>query len=135
VRYELRRTDDLEDVRKLHTILFPGDYYDLSGQCWVCHDDMGKPVAFCSARKIDGEKAVFLSRAGVLSVASGAGLQRRMIQARVRWAQEIGARDAITYVMFHNHPSIVNLLKSGFRFYTPSWKWAGDAHYFTRSLR
>lgn len=129
----LRRTDDLRTVEELHRRCLPGDEFDLEGQLWLAYAG-DKPVAFCSARKLKHENAVFLSRAGVLPCARGAGLQRRMIHARVRWAREIGARTCITYTVFDNHPSIVNLLRSGFQFYVPHYRWAGDVHYFRRDL-
>lgn len=131
----LRRTDDLTTVTALHMLTFPGDEFDLKGQLWLAHDESGTPVGFCAARKLKGENAVFLNRAGVLPCANGQRLQRRMILARLKWAKQIGAKHVITYVLYHNHASIVNLIKSGFRFYEPDYKWAGrDVHYFTRSL-
>lgn len=57
-----------------------------------------------------------------------------MINARVQWAREIGAESCVTYTRYDNHPSIVNLLRCGFKFYVPDYKWAGDVHYFRRDL-
>jgi len=112
----------------------PGDDFDLDGQLWLCHTG-NAPVAFCAARHLKDENSVFLCRAGVLPFANGHRLQHRMIHARLRWAREISATCALTYTLFHNHASIVNLLKCGFRFYEPNWKWAGrDVHYFRRDL-
>ena len=131
---QLRRTTDLQTVKALHMILFPNDEFDLKGQLWLAHDETGTPVGFCAARKLRGENGVFLNRAGVLPCANGQGLQKRMIRARIQWAKSIDADYAITYVLHHNHASIVNLLKAGFRFSEPAWKWAGDVHYFMREL-
>ncbi len=134
MKYTLSRTDNYELVRALHTICMPGDDYDLDGQLWVVHDETYTPVAFCAARKLEGEPGVFLNRAGVLPCANGKGLQRRMIHARLRWCKEIGVQYAITYTLHSNHASIVNLLKCGFKFDTPAWRWAGNAHYFVKDL-
>lgn len=74
---------------------------------------------------------MFLSRAGVFPWLSGRGLQRRMIRTRIKWAKKIGARYVVTYTTYDNHLSICNLIKCGFRFYVPEWKWAGPGvHYF-----
>ncbi len=134
MRYKLERTDDKAKVQALHTLCMPEDSYDLSGQLWICHDETGTPVAFCSAREVVEEDCVFLSRSGVLPLANGNRLQRRMIQARVQWAKEVGATMCITYVKYDNHASIVNLLRSGFRLYFPQWRYGGDVHYFKRKL-
>ena len=134
MKYTLSRTDDYNLVRALHTICMPGDDYDLDGQLWVAHDDTGTPVAFCAARKLAGEPGVFFNRSGVLPCANRQGLQRRMIHARLRWAKEIGAEYVITYTLHTNYASIVNLLKCGFKFDTPAWRWAGNSHYFVKDL-
>lgn len=132
--YRLRRTSDRRTVEALHMLTMPGDEFDLEGQLWLCHDDTGTPVAFCSARHLDTENLVFLSRAGVLPCANGHRLQRRMIQARLKWAREVGADCAITYTTYENHASIGNLLKSGFKFYMPARRWVGDVHYFYKNI-
>ena len=134
MKYTLSRTNDIEMVRALHTLCMPGDTFDLEGQLWVVHDCTSTPVGFCAARQLRTEPGVFFNRSGVLPCANGQGLQRRMIHARLRWCKEVGAKYAITYTLFNNHASIVNLLKCGFRFDTPAWKWAGTAHYFTKDI-
>ena len=134
MKYRLTRTDDMDLVRAMHTLCMPGDEYDLGGQLWVCYDETETPVAFCAARKLPYEPGVFFNRSGVLPCANGQGLQRRMIQARLRWVKEIGAQYALTYTLYHNHASIVNLLRCGFKFDVPAWKWAGNAHYFIKEL-
>lgn len=128
------QTDALDLVTALHKACLPGDELDLKGQLWLAASDRGFPIGFCSARKLARENAIFLSRAGVLPLANGQGLQRRMINARVRWGRKIGAERAVTYTVYDNHASIANLLRCGFRFYTPEWPWAGDVHYFCKDL-
>ena len=134
MKYTLSRTENMPLIKALHTICMPDDEFDLKGQLWVCYDGKQSPVAFCAARKLKGEPGVFFNRSGVLPSANGEGLQRRMIHARLRWAKEIGAKYALTYTMDHNHASIVNLLKCGFKFEDPAWQWAGNAHYFVKEL-
>jgi GNAT superfamily N-acetyltransferase len=87
------------------------------------------------ARKLRWENAVFLERAGVLPIAKGLGLQRRMVRVRERWAQEVGASCCLTYAIYSNYPSIINLLRCGYRFYRPQTKWGADrSHYFRRDF-
>jgi GNAT superfamily N-acetyltransferase len=115
---KLTRTEDIEEVRELHTAFFPDDVWvGDDHEYWIARDEAGRPVGFCSAIHRSETNCVLLSRAAVAPEARGAGLQRRMIRARVTWARQLGAIDAITYVALKNYDSIVNLLKCGFRFY------------------
>jgi hypothetical protein len=58
-----------------------------------------------------------------------------MIDVRVRWARTFDdCQHVITYTTYENHPSITNLIKSGFRFYTPHYRYAGAVHYFQKVL-
>lgn len=134
MKYRLRKTNDKQTVEAMHTLTMRGDEFDLGGQCWLMYDEHDEPVAFCSARRVNGN-TVFLSRAGVLKRARGSGLQRRMINARVQWARSVGADCVITYTSLHNYASIINLIRAGFYFYRPHWAWGGkDAHYFRRDI-
>jgi GNAT superfamily N-acetyltransferase len=135
----IRRTHDTELVLGLHNQTFPTDEWDhindLSAM-WLALDDDGTPVGFCIARRLTREpKVVFFQRVGVLPYAQGQGLQRRMIRVRERWARAIGATSGITYTTYENHESIVNLLRCGWRFYTPASPWVGaNVHYFCKDL-
>lgn len=132
----LRRTDDVALMVKLHSKLFPEDYWPGDDHTfWVATDDSGLPVGFCSAVYRPDLGYVFLSRAGVDKSVRGAGLQRRMIRTRLAWAKKTGAREVITYTLFSNHASIVNLIKSGFKFYVPDEPYVGmNVHYFRYEL-
>ena len=131
--YSLRQTDDVDLVRELHALAFPGDeWVGDDHQFWIARDALGKPAGFCSAIYRPEQGYVFLSRAAVVAEARGAGLQRRMIRVRVSWAQRLGAKSVITYTLLKNYESFVNLLKSGFRFYTPTEPWVGTAVHYMR---
>jgi len=98
-------------------------------------DQEGLAVGFCSAVHRPQLGYVYLSRSGVDASARGHGLQRRMIRVRLAWAKRQGAARVITYALFSNHPSIVNLLRCGLQFDTPAQPWVGrDVHYFARQL-
>jgi GNAT superfamily N-acetyltransferase len=132
--YRLRQTADVESVKALHTLCLPGDDWEDASQHWILWLD-NTPVGFCSAKQLTADDSVvFLSRAGLLPVARGSGLQRRMIQTRLQWCRSVGAKTVITYTVYDNHASIINLLRCGFKFYFPVGQWAGDVHYFMREL-
>lgn len=119
----------------MHTRTFPLDEWEGATAYWVAYDDVDDMVGFCSARVLRCEPGIFLTRAGVLPKANGYGLQRRMIYTRCNWARRRGLEFAITYCLYSNHESIVNLLRCGFRFTKPAYYYGGrHAHYFKREL-
>lgn len=135
--YKLRRTDDLDIVRELHSLAFPEDKWVGDDHTfWVATDEHDKPVGFCSAIYWPDRNAVFLSRAAVAQSAQGNGLQRRMVRTRLNWARQQGAQRVVTYTTGRNYGSIINLLRCGLRFYEPEDRWAGnDKHYFQLYLQ
>lgn len=137
----IERIDDIEDARDLWAEMqrehdtedkWPGDdhtYWRLVAP----HGDVG--IMSAVYRPLKGY--VYLSYAIVHPLECSAGLQRRMIRHRLRWAKRQGATHAVTYTLLHNYPSIVNLLRCGFRFAREPRGWAGvgsDVHYFERAL-
>lgn len=133
--YTIRRTEDVRAVEALNTLIFPADDWDDSEANWLVRDETGTLVGFCSARKVKGEETAFLSRAGLFPLARGAGLQRRMISIRERWAIQQGVTNVITYVMPDNHSSLVSLIKKGYRIYNPAWRYAGDVQYLIKQIK
>ncbi len=84
------------------------------------------------------EKAYcFLSRAAVVARYQGFGVQRAMIKARLRWAKREGAPTVVTYTDLHAYPSIINLLRCGFKFTTAAackFDVGKNWHYFLKLL-
>lgn len=135
MKYTLRQTEDEATVIELHEKLFPGvDWEENTTALWLAEDELGESVGFCTARKLTYENGVFLSRAGVLPEARGAGLQRRMIHVRTRWARSIGAEFLCTYVVLDNFASLTNLIKSGYKLYTPANRWVGAGVLYLQKL-
>lgn len=138
MKVTFRKTNDKTRVKALHDLIFVGDHHPHivpSTAMWIGETEDETPVAFCMARKLRWENAVFLERAGVLPLASGMGLQRRMIRLRERWARSIGAGGCITYTTLKNYSSMVNLERCGYRYYYPSRWWAGEnTHYFRKDF-
>lgn len=79
------------------------------GRWYLIHID-GEPAAFC-AGEITAE-GYFLSRAGVLPGWRGQGLQRVMIDYRIKLAK---GRPVYTYTSADNVASMNNLIACGFR--------------------
>jgi len=123
----IRPTKDIALVEKLHEQCFPGDEFENSKKTvwWVAWQDEA-PVGFCSCKSL-GEDMCYLTRAGVCEEANGKGIQRKLIAVRERWAKRQGLGIVITYTAKDNWPSIVNLIKCGYKAYEPQWAWAGRA--------
>jgi GNAT superfamily N-acetyltransferase len=137
----IKRIDDLEDARELWTEFqalhdtndaWPGDDHTY----WQLLDDT-TVVAIMSAVYRPEKAYVYLSYAIVHPLRAQAGLQRRLIRYRLQWARRQGAIYAVTYTLLHNYPSIMNLVKCGFRFAKTPRGWIGvgsDVHYFEIQL-
>lgn len=130
----LRRTDDISQILILHAKCFPGDDIEPADAHWILWDE-GKAVGFCSGACLQKENGSFLSRVGVVQGYQGKGLQRRLVRAYLAWSKKQGHKFSVTYTLFSNWKSIVNLLKCGYTFYAPACNWAGEGvHYFYREL-
>lgn len=139
---KIQLIEDLDEARELWAWLqrehgtadrWPGDDHTY----WRCIDKRGMDCGITSAVHRPERGYVYLSYGILHPLELGNGLQRRMIQHRLRWAKRQGAIYAVTYTLLHNYPSIVNLLRCGFRFAKEPRGWAGvgnDVHYFEREL-
>lgn len=125
----IRQTDDLELVADLDRQAFCGQSLtheeELQASTWWVAELRGAegwdPVGYAGA-KLDGTTLV-LSRAGVLSEARGAGLQKRLISVRERWGKAHGAVVSLTYTHWANVKSQRSLIGCG---YKPSRWWVDD---------
>lgn len=127
--YTIRRTSDLELIATLNSEIF---YNEPLGDelrrsiWWVVRKD-GEAIGFCGARDLkEGTGSWFLSRSGLKISARGKGLQRRMIHARCAHIRRSGGRHALTFTLNSNAASINNLIRAGFKVYTPEWAWARE---------
>lgn len=124
---KVQRTADLDLIGELDTQAFEDCYLseaELARNTWwvVQHPD-GYPVAYAGARVCATDASlVFMSRCSVMEDWRGLGLQRRLIQARLRWArQQPGVHAVITYTSPDNAGSMRNLIRAGFRPYEAEW--------------
>lgn len=123
--YEIRRTTDVNKIKKLHSRILSGDYfyYHSGNAYWVLlANDF--PVGFCIGTDI-GHKLLYLSRSGIFTTHRGKGLQKKMIQVREKWGRRNNLESSITYCLLNNPASINSLISSGYRVFEPDYAWAG----------
>lgn len=108
-----------------------GNEFKFNRNWWII-EDKGKIVAYCGC--IYSEGICIFNRAWVHRKHRGKGIQRRMINTRLKAAKNY-CHVAITYTTFDNIHSANNLIKTKFTLYNPSLAYAGkDKLYFTRAL-
>jgi len=101
---------------------------------WWAVVDSGEWVGFAGLRDM-GDGIGYLCRAGIIGTHRGRGLQRRMINARLRAARSLGMSIVVTDTATTNPASANNLYRCGFKVYTPANQWRGPlALYFRREL-
>lgn len=130
------RERDLVHIPVLDRSCFPDDERIpvQDSEWWLVWYD-GRPVGYAGFMKLD-RYVGYLSRAGVLNLARGKGLQKRLIYKRLAYARSLGLRKAITYTLYDNWPSINSLISTGFKVYEPSYAWVGREKviYWLRNL-
>lgn len=111
------------DIVKMHDECFPNDtmYVPVKGHWWIAYCGK-KAVAFAGLTPTKAPGYHYMCRAGVTKKHRGQGLQKRLIQARLKKAKEIGAAMVVTST-YENPSSSNNLIDCGFRMYTPNNGW------------
>ncbi len=116
--------DELEEINNLNNALFPGAALGPlldSSTWWLAEYDaegVWTACGYAGAELTNEGQYCFLSRAGVLRMARGRGLQKRLIYVREAWARKHGATHAWTYVFWSNLASMRNLVSWGYVPYT-----------------
>ena len=134
MKYHIRLVDATQPkwmavLNKLQKRCLPHDilYAPLLGWWHVVFTDDMEPVAFSglvpSKRWSD---TVYLCRAGVIPDHRGRGLQKRLIQIRLKKAKALGMNWAVTDT-YDNPASTNSLIACGFRLFDPTTPW-GDTH-------
>lgn len=138
IRTRLAKGNDLFIIEGLDKICFMDEAYESKHphlkKCkwWLATVD-GNPIGYCAGLILDNN--MFLSRAGVLPSHRGFGVQKKLIDTRLRYASRQGLDSVYTYVAPDNLASLNSLVARGFRFYEPEWKYAGDDFlYLIKSL-
>lgn len=104
------------------------------GYWWLVFEG-NNPAAFAGLQWSSSDpSAGYLCRSGVLKQYRGAGLQRRLIAARIRKAKSLGMK-TLTSDTFCNPQSSNNLIASGFRMFSPAKPWGlTNASYWTKAI-
>jgi RimJ/RimL family protein N-acetyltransferase len=86
---------------------------ELANSLWWLAVMDGKAVGFAGMTvEPDGSKA-YLCRAGVVKIARGGGIQRRLLRARLAYALRLRVPRVWTYVWAYNLPSLRSCLRAG----------------------
>jgi GNAT superfamily N-acetyltransferase len=125
-KVDLRNSADVNVINYLQRKILPEDtpYKVDHGHWWIAYADCGKPIGFGGlVRSIRFSDTGYLCRAGVLDSFTGHGLQKRLIEVRLRKAKELGWNWIITDTT--NNPASSNsLINCGFKLYEPSEPWS-----------
>lgn len=125
-------------IERMHRVCFPDMdqiVQTTHGDWWLARNDHGLPVAFAGlwpSARIDG--AGYLCRAGVLPIARGQGLQRRLISAREREAKKKRWTVLFTDALVENAHSQNNIVAAGYRMFRPTTPWSGESHIYFRKF-
>lgn len=135
-KYKIKRSENIELIKKLHLEIFPPpDVWCGMDKCvaWVVWLN-NQPVGFCIMDISDKFFASY-ARAGVKTKHQGQGLHKRMINVREKHARLLGYEKVITYTKMDNITSIANLQKRGYLIYEPQDKYAdADCIYWQKEL-
>lgn len=110
--------DVAKSILKMDRRCFPDDTpVSLNKAWWWLVTDGGTPVGY--AGMVDLGSGVFdMVRVGVLNAYRGRGLGKRLLKARLAFAQsQPKAQAAVTMVHAGNYQSLNNLVSAGFRGY------------------
>lgn len=129
------KTDDLEEIAALDASLFPGaprlTTNELEGSEWWVATWNGENVGYAGIALIPSDSKAFLTRSGVSPTVRGAGLQKRFIRTRIRYAKKHGILRCYTYCGTYNLPSMRSLISCGLKpYYLSSCAIEGDFLYF-----
>ena len=141
-KYVVKEIDPLSspehyvEIVRLHKECFPEDdmYLPEKGCWWVIYSFM-KPVAFAGMVPIKGDDtSYYMCRAGVTRKHRGNGLQQRLIRVRIQKARQLGLTRLVTST-YCNPISSNNLIKAGFRMFTPVKGWGAiGTNYWTKGI-
>jgi GNAT superfamily N-acetyltransferase len=131
MKFSIREVDGNEAtighiLLSLDRILFPEDAFTRidpkTGFWWIAFTETLTPFAYAGMKPAARTpNAGYLHRCGVLPDFRGAGLQRRLIQIRVRKAKQLGFESVVSDT--NDLASANNLIRCGFRLHKPVWKW------------
>ena len=104
-KVDIRNSSHVSVIKHLQKEILPSDnlYKPDHGHWWVAYTETEKPVAFGGlVRSMVWTDTGYLCRSGVLDEYTGHGLQKRLIQARIKQAKKLGWNWVITdtYIIY-----------------------------------
>ena len=109
-----------------------GDEFLRNREWWVILDK-NKIIAYCGCLYSQGI-CIFV-RAWVDKKYRGKGLQKRLINVRMRGAKRNFCYTVITYTTPDNYASANNLIRRGFKMYNPEYQYGGSTMlYFIKDI-
>jgi GNAT superfamily N-acetyltransferase len=130
--YRIKRVDGEDEeiaelIRELHDETFGREAPQIDPSCgwsWIAYD--GREVAgFCHLVHTEGatrDTLAYLKRAGLRLPHRGQGLQRRFVRVREALARRAGFKACVSDTT-DNPSSANNLIKCGYKIYTPQQPW------------
>lgn len=116
----LEYPDEFKSNREWWVIIHKEDIIAYCGHAYVQHTPTNHYVYF--------------TRAWVKREYRGKGLQKKLINLRLRSAKKL-TNSVITYTMIDNYASINSLISCGFRLYCPEYQYIdGDVLYFIKHI-
>lgn len=137
--YKIRRVRSAKQIKQLqeldHIIFVDRDSVPRT-TWWLVFDDNDCPVGFAGV-SLQSYYTAFLCRCGLLDVARGRGLQRRLIRVREKFCRSRQIKRIVTYVYHDNLASANNLCKEGYRLFWPKKTLGADRSslYFEKRIR
>lgn len=131
-------SDVRREIERMHAECFPGfDMVVPIGTWWFGYRrGLDEPVAFAAlwpSQRQEG--AGYLARAGVMPIARGHGLQKRLIKVREKEAKRKGWTVLFSDTFPANVQSMNNLFACGYRAFIPKEPWCGgDWIYFKKII-
>jgi ribosomal protein S18 acetylase RimI-like enzyme len=126
---------DEAEIKGMQLLCLPGDEpeeMDAGSHWWIVEDD-GQPVAFaCIRQSRRWFDTWYLSRAGVMPVARGMGLQKKLIRTRLAAAKKAGKVWVVTDVNNDKPASMASLIACGFKPFWPSDPYALETSTYWR---
>ena len=129
-KYVIRRATsegDLGAIAYMNAVTVEVDIPDMKEGVWRIVWCGKKFAGFCGINPpVGAGRPSFLVRAGVMADHRGHGLQKRLIDVRLKYARKMGWKRACTYTLCTNAPSANSLINRGFKVYNPPYKWGSD---------
>lgn len=129
MKISVKQTKNTVAIKALFMAIFFGVKWSWVSKArtvyWLIYEN-AMPVGFASARILQRENIAYFTLSGIVKKCRGRGYQKKLIQARIRWARRQRVTHAITYTATDNIGSFSNLQNCGFKLYIPENKWVGD---------